>query len=447
MANLQSSKIVPALRRLSTTSESFPQDFDALLSVHEENHDRVLEDVNNILKDVKSRGDEAVLAYTKKFDGMSVEHFSELEISKQQMSEAVERIDPIVLEALGQSIERVRQYHQQQKAAYGNQVDWSYQDDMGNQLGQLIRGMARVGIYAPGGKAAYPSSIIMTAIPARVAEVEEIILTVPTPKGEINDALLATAHLCGVDRLFTIGGAQAIGALAYGTETVPRVDKIVGPGNIYVATAKSIVFGEVGIDMIAGPSEIAIVADGSVDPEWLMMDMFAQAEHDELAQSVLISSDEALLDKVANLIEERTSGMQRGEIIRKAITDRGALILVSSDREALDLVNKMAPEHLELCLENPDEVLGGVRNAGAVFVGKHTAEVVGDYTAGPSHVLPTSGTARFASPLGVYDFQVRSSLIQCSREGAIQLNRAASIIARTEGLEAHALSAELRVQG
>ncbi len=436
-----------APRRLSTASPSFTEDFAEFLSVQEDNHENVLQDVRDILRSVKTDGDEALLSYTNKFDGVSKDSFAELEVSKQQMADAVGRIDPIVLDALQQSIERVRSYHLRQKEAYGNQADWSYEDEMGNQLGQLVRGMERVGIYAPGGKAAYPSSIIMTAIPAKVAEVDEIILTVPTPGGEINQALLATAHLCGVDRLFTIGGAQAIGALAYGTETVPRVDKIVGPGNIYVATAKSIVFGDVGIDMIAGPSEIAIVADSSVDPEWLMMDMFAQAEHDEQAQSVLISTDSALLDSVAVLIEARMSGMARGEIIKTAIADRGALILVRSNEEALALINQMAPEHLELCLENPDEILPGIRNAGAVFVGKHTAEVVGDYSAGPSHVLPTSGTARFASPLGVYDFQVRSSLVRCSREGAIQLNRAASIIARTEGLEAHALSAELRVQG
>ncbi|MFT4712877.1 MAG: histidinol dehydrogenase [Candidatus Azotimanducaceae bacterium] len=436
-----------AVRRLSSASASFSEEFQALLSVREDSHDSVLEDVVGILQDVKVHGDEALIRLTRKFDNLDVSQFSELEISQQQMAEAVERIDPIVLEALQQSIKRVRDYHQKQKEAYGNQVDWSYEDPLGNQLGQLVRGMERVGIYAPGGKAAYPSSVIMTAIPARVAEVGEIILTVPTPRGEVNEALMATAHLCGVDRLFTIGGAQAIGALAYGTETVPRVDKIVGPGNIYVATAKSVVFGKVGIDMIAGPSEIAIVADNSVDPEWLMMDMFAQAEHDELAQSVLISTDSALLDEVARLISARVAGMQRSSIIEKAIVDRGALILVRSNDEALELVNQMAPEHLEICLDDSEEFLAGVRNAGAVFVGKHTAEVVGDYTAGPSHVLPTSGTARFASPLGVYDFQVRSSLIRCSRQGAIQLNRAASIIARTEGLEAHALSAELRVLG
>jgi histidinol dehydrogenase len=436
-----------AVRRLSTASASFAEEFQTLLSVQEDSHDSVLDDVVGILQDVKAHGDEALIRLTRKFDDFDASQFSELEISQQQMADAVERIDPIVLEALQQSIKRVRDYHQKQKEAYGNQADWSYEDSLGNQLGQLVRGMERVGIYAPGGKAAYPSSVIMTAIPARVAEVGEIILTVPTPRGEVNQALLATAHLCGVDRLFTIGGAQAIGALAYGTKTVPRVDKIVGPGNIYVATAKSVVFGKVGIDMIAGPSEIAIVADYSVDPEWIMMDMFAQAEHDELAQSVLISTDSALLDEVARLISERVAGMQRSSIIEKAIVDRGALILVKSNDEALALVNQMAPEHLEICLDDPDEFLAGVRNAGAVFVGKHTAEVVGDYTAGPSHVLPTSGTARFASPLGVYDFQVRSSLIRCSRQGAIQLNRAASIIARTEGLEAHALSAELRVQG
>jgi len=436
-----------SMRRLSTASPAFQQQFESLLAVQETNHDRVMQDVLGILNEVKANGDAALLKFTEKFDGITATEFSALEISQSRMKASLGKIDPLVLDALKQSIARVRSYHEKQKAALGNQLDWSYEDELGNQLGQLVRGMERVGIYAPGGKAAYPSSIIMTAIPARVAGVAEIILTVPTPGGEVNEALLATAHLCGVDRLFTIGGAQAIAALAYGTETVPRVDKIVGPGNIYVATAKSIVFGNVGIDMIAGPSEIAIVADGSVEPEWLMMDMFAQAEHDELAQSVLISTDEALLDAVATLIETRISGMQRSTIIEQAIRDRGALILVQSDEEAVALVNQMAPEHLEICLDAPEAFLAGVRNAGAIFVGKHTAEVVGDYTAGPSHVLPTSGTARFASPLGVYDFQVRSSLIRCSREGAIQLNRAASIIARAEGLEAHALSAELRIQG
>ena len=327
-------------RRLSTSSASFAEEFAALLSVQEENHENVLTDVRTILKNVKDNGDAALLEYSNKFDGIGAETFAELEISKQQMASAVESIDPIVLEALSQSIARVRSYHEKQKEAYGNQVDWSYEDELGNQLGQLIRGMERVGIYAPGGKAAYPSSIIMTAVPARVAEVGELILTVPTPGGEINQSLLATAHLCGVDRLFTIGGAQAIGALAYGTETVPRVDKIVGPGNIYVATAKSMVFGDVGIDMIAGPSEIAIVADRSVDPEWLTMDMFAQAEHDELAQSVLLSTDSVLLDNVAALIEERVSVMARGDIINKSMTDRGALILARSNEEMLTLLNQ-----------------------------------------------------------------------------------------------------------
>jgi histidinol dehydrogenase len=307
--------------------------------------------------------------------------------------------------------------------------------------------MQRVGIYVPGGKAAYPSSVIMTAIPARVAEVGEIILVVPTPDGEINDVLLAAACLCGVDRLFTVGGAQAIAALAYGTQTIPKVDKIVGPGNIYVATAKEIVFGDVGIDMIAGPSEVLIVADAGIDPEWLVMDMFAQAEHDELAQSVLISSDADVLSRVAVLIEARLPGMARESIIRQSISDRGALILTRDDTESAAIVNRIAPEHLELALVNADEFVELVEHAGAIFVGKHSAEVVGDYSAGPSHVLPTSGTARFASALGVYDFQVRSSIIRCSAAGSVSLSRDAAILATEEGLEAHARSASCRVQG
>ena len=435
------------IKQLNTLDPGFPDALDALLGIQAENHQNVYPIVRKIVNDVRREGDAELLALSIKLDRLPVTSAAELEISPERMAAALQSIDALVRAALEASIERVRFYHEAQKRAGGGHQDWGYTDSEGNQLGQIVRAMERVGVYVPGGKAAYPSSVIMTVVPAKVAGVSQVILVVPTPDGQVSELLLAAACLCGVDRLFTVGGAQAIAALAYGTESIPKVDKIVGPGNIYVATAKELVFGDVGIDMIAGPSEVVIVADAGVDPEWLVMDMFAQAEHDELAQSVLISADSVLLDNVAALIEERISVMARGDIINKAMTDRGALILVRSNEEALTLINQMAPEHLELCLEDPDELLSSVRNAGAVFVGKHTAEVVGDYSAGPSHVLPTSGTARFASPLGVYDFQVRSSLVRCSREGAIQLNRAASIIARTEGLEAHALSAELRVQG
>ncbi|MBV1876868.1 MAG: histidinol dehydrogenase [Pseudomonadales bacterium] len=435
------------IKMLDVSCDDFETDLDALLQMPVQRQLDVKQVVEDIIDDVRRRGDLAVLELTNQFDRVSLNDPANLEVRRQAMQQACDKVDPLVLEALADSIARVKDYHQKQKQALGGQVDWSYEDSTGNKLGQIVRGMARVGVYVPGGKASYPSSVIMTVIPAKVAEVEEVILMVPAPDGELSDILLAAAHLCGVDRMFRVGGAQAIAALAYGTESIPRVDKIVGPGNIYVATAKEQVFGQVGIDMIAGPSEVVIVADGTANPEWLVMDMFAQAEHDELAQSILISTDKRLLDEVEARISTQLPTMKRKQIIQRSIVDRGALIYVRNLQEAADIVNRIAPEHLEIALSEPELLLNKVRHAGAIFIGNHSAEVVGDYSAGPSHVLPTNGTARFASPLGVYDFQVRSSLVQCSRKGAVTLNRAAAILAREEGLEAHALAAECRLQG
>lgn len=435
------------IKQISTVDESFDADLTALLAIQQDNQQDVYSTVRDIVDDVRRRGDAALIELTSRLDRFEVTTAADLEISQERMASALAGIDDLVRGALEASIDRVRRYHQEQRRAFGDQRDWEYQDNQGNRLGQRVRPMQRVGIYVPGGKAAYPSSVIMTAIPARVAEVGEVILVVPTPDGQINEVLLAAASLCGVDRLFTVGGAQAVAALAYGTQTIPKVDKIVGPGNIYVATAKEIVFGDVGIDMIAGPSEVVIVADAGVDPEWLVMDMFAQAEHDELAQSVLISTDAGVLSRVAKLIAERLPEMARESIIRRSINDRGALILTRDDAESAAIVNRIAPEHLELALINAEEFVDRVEHAGAIFVGNHSAEVVGDYSAGPSHVLPTSGTARFASALGVYDFQVRSSIIRCSAAGSVSLSRDAAILAIEEGLEAHARSASCRVQG
>jgi histidinol dehydrogenase len=435
------------IRRLSASDAGFDVQLAALLHVSEADRETVRSAVRDIIDSVREGGDTRVVELTNQFDHREVASMDELEIGDSEMAAAVSRIDPLVLGALESSIARVRRYHEQQKRALGDQIDWGYQDDDGNELGQRVRGMDRVGIYAPGGKASYPSTVIMTAVPARVAEVGEIILVVPAPHGQVSDVLLAAASLCGVDRLFTIGGAQAVAALAHGTETVPKVDKIVGPGNIFVATAKELVFGRVGIDMIAGPSEIVIVADSSVNPDWLVMDMFAQAEHDEMAQAIVISTDAALLDDLASRIGTTLSGMERKQIIETSLADRGALILVEDLAQAASVANRIAPEHLELAVADPDRMLPLVRHAGAIFIGSHTAEVMGDYCAGPSHVLPTSGTARFTSPLGVYDFQVRSSVIRCSPKGAVMLGRDASILAREEGLEAHARSADYRSEG
>jgi histidinol dehydrogenase len=435
------------IARLDATSDDFGDALGNLLAVASGDGADVRRSVEDILVAVKERGDEAVVELTNRFDRRGASTVADLEVSHEQMATAVDRLEPVVLEALETAIDRVRQYHEQQRRSLGDQVDWSYQDEDGNELGQIVRGMERVGIYVPGGKASYPSSVIMTAVPAKVAEVGEIILVVPAPDGEMSDVLLSAAMLCGVDRMLTIGGAQAVAALAYGTASIPKVDKIVGPGNVYVATAKELVFGEVGIDMIAGPSEVVIVADANANVEWLVMDMFAQAEHDEMAQSILISNDAALLDRVADAIETTMQGMVRSAIIQKSIADRGALIHVPDLSAAASVVNRIAPEHLELAVDDPDSMLPEIRHAGAIFLGKHTAEAMGDYCAGPSHVLPTNGTARFASPLGVYDFQVRSSLIRCSEKGAVMLGRHSAILAKEEGLEAHSRSADLRVEG
>lgn len=428
-------------------SAAFEAEFAALLRIPEADQKQVRGVVENILADVRERGDEALVEYTNRFDGQTVSDVNALRIQAGQLEEAFKSIEPLVAEALEESVARVREYHEQQLKALGGGKHWQYQDEFGNALGQRIRAMERVGLYAPGGKAAYPSTVIMTAIPAKVAGVEELILCVPTPGGELNATLLAAAHLCDIDHVFAIGGAQAIGAMAFGTQSVPRVDKIVGPGNIYVATAKELVFGEVGIDMIAGPSEVLIVADGTADAAWVIQDMFAQAEHDEMAQSIVVTDSEALLQRIQALLPVMLAQQSRRAIIAEALSKRGALILVPKLDDAFDIVNRIAPEHLQLSLQDPEKHLDKVKHAGAIFLGMNTAEVVGDYTAGPSHVLPTSGTARFASPLGVYDFQTRTSVIQCSRDGAIHLNRAAAIIAAEEGLDAHAESALSRVRG
>lgn len=441
------------VKRLNVEDSGFLQELDALIFSQGEEDDGIRKTVGEIITGVRQRGDSALLEYAKKFDAVDAANVSDLEISQEQMKSACERVDSIVMEAIKTSISRVRNYHEKQKAA--SLSSWQYEDASGNSLGQIVRGVERAGIYVPGGKASYPSSVIMTAIPAKVAEVAEVIMMVPAEKplekskqpGELGDLLLATAYLCGVDRLFTFGGAHAIAALAYGTETVPRVDKIAGPGNIYVATAKTMVFGDVGIDMVAGPSEVVIIADQTANVEWLVMDLFAQAEHDEMARAILISTDISLIEAVSQEILVRLDQMERSEIIRKSLVSRGLLILAPDMARAVEVSNHIAPEHLELAVEFPEKILPDVKHAGAIFVGHHSAEVVGDYTAGPSHVLPTGGSARFASPLGVYDFQVRSSLIHCSPKGAVELSRDAAIIAREEGLEAHALSAELRLRG
>lgn len=435
------------ITRLDSASPEFEGELATLLRFAEDEQAEVRDAVQTIIRDVRDRGDVAVLELTNRFDRQNADHLSELILGTDDLKSAYESLDPLIQDALNESASRVRAYHEAQLAAMGRGDHWQYEDEFGNQLGQRVNAMTRVGVYAPGGKAAYPSTIIMTAIPARVAGVEEVVLCVPTPGGELNPTLLAAAHLSGVDHVYCVGGAQAIAAMAYGTESISRVDKIVGPGNIYVATAKEMVFGVVGIDMIAGPSEVVIVADESVDPDWVIQDMFAQAEHDELAQAIVISHSETLLAKIEERLPVMLSQQSREDIIATAIRDRGALIRVPNVDEAFGVVNRIAPEHLQLALVDAENHLNKVRHAGAVFLGIDTTEVVGDYTAGPSHVLPTSGTARFASPLGVYDFQTRTSVIQCSREGSIQLNRAAAIIAVEEGLEAHAESARFRVKG
>ena len=395
--------------------------------------------VDKILGQIRTHGDAALISLTNKFDHTEAISMDDLTVDEGTLESAISSVDESVLESLRDAAHRIENYHQRQI-----QESWSYRDESGSLLGQKILPLARAGLYVPGGKAAYPSSVLMNAIPARVAGVKEIVMVAPTPNGVVNPVVLAAAQIAGVTQIYKIGGAQAIGAMAYGTETITKVDKIVGPGNAYVAAAKKKVFGAVGIDMIAGPSEILIICDGKTDPDWIVMDLFSQAEHDELAQSILISNDEAFL----RLIQERVTAllpeMPRKSVIKKSLEDRGAMILVKSLGEACEIANRIAPEHLELSVEEPNALLDQIENAGAIFIGKYTSEALGDYCAGPNHVLPTSGTSRFSSPLGVYDFQKRTSLIEVSESGARGLGLIAAKLAREEGLEAHARSAEKR---
>jgi histidinol dehydrogenase len=429
------------IKRLNSQSISFESQLKDLLSWETESDQAIFDTVNDIIRSVKKKGDLALLEYTQKLDGVAVNAASELELSRERLQKAYQAIPDIERDALESAAGRIRSYAEHQKLE-----SWQYTEADGTVLGQQINPLDRVGLYVPGGKATYPSSVLMNAVPAKVAGVEELIMVVPTPKGVINELVLAAAYIAGVDRVFTIGGAQAIAALAYGTETVPAVDKIVGPGNIYVATAKRLVFGTVGIDMIAGPSEILVICDGRTDPDWIAMDLFSQAEHDEDAQAILLSPDAGFLDQVQASIERQIREMPRQDIIRASLTARGALIQVADMDDAIKIANHIAPEHLELSVDDAATIAKSIRHAGAIFMGRYTAEALGDYCAGPNHVLPTSRTARFSSPLGVYDFQKRSSLIGCSSAGASELGELASVLARGEGLVAHACSAEYRIK-
>jgi len=411
------------------------------LAFNEDDNSEIQAVVNRIIKDIKNNGDSALLSYTKKFDHLESKSLSELELTKESLKEAYESLDRSSQAALNESAQRIRDYHQNQV-----QSSWDYVEEDGTRLGQKITAIDTVGLYVPGGKAAYPSSVLMNAIPAKVAGVKKIIMVVPTPNGERNALVLAAAHVANVDRVFTIGGAQAIAALAFGTETIPQVDKIVGPGNAYVAEAKRMVFGTVGIDMIAGPSEILVITDGQTNPDWLAMDLFSQAEHDELAQSILISSDKSIFEKVIKSMEKLIDTMPRKKIIQTSLENRGLFIEVKNLNEAAEVSNFISPEHLELSVSDPDDLIQKIKHAGAIFMGINTCESVGDYCAGPNHVLPTSRTARFSSPLGVYDFQKRSSIINLSSKAASRLGKIASIMAEGEGLFAHARSADYRVK-
>ncbi len=430
--------------RLSTTDADFEARFAARLHWSAETDGAIEQRVADILADVRLRGDAAVLDCTARFDGLQVASMAELELTQTELKAAFDGLPPAQKDALQAAARRVRSYHEAQKKAGGQ--SWSYRDEDGSLLGQKVTPLDRVGIYVPGGKAAYPSSVLMNAIPAHVAGVAEIIMVVPTPRGEKNPLVLAAAYVAGVSRAFTIGGAQAVGALAYGTATIPKVDKITGPGNAYVASAKKRVFGTVGIDMIAGPSEILVLADGSTPAEWVAMDLFSQAEHDELAQSILLCPDVAYIDAVQREIDRLLPTLPRAAIIAKSLNDRGALIHTRSMEEACTISNRIAPEHLEVSSAEPHRWEPLLKHAGAIFLGAYTSESLGDYCAGPNHVLPTSGTARFSSPLGVYDFQKRSSLIEVSEQGAQSLGLIAAELAYGEGLQAHARAAELRLK-
>jgi len=438
-------KLIASPARLSTASATFDAEFKARLHWSAATDAAIEQRVADILADVQQRGDAAVLAYTNRFDGLNAASMEQLELTQAELEAAFGALPAAQRNALEAAARRVRSYHEAQKKACGE--SWSYRDDEGTLLGQKVTPLDRVGIYVPGGKAAYPSSVLMNAIPAQVAGVGEIVMVVPTPQGEKNALVLAAAHVAGVTRGFTIGGAQAVAALAYGTATVPAVDKITGPGNAYVAAAKRRVFGTVGIDMIAGPSEILVLADGSTPPDWVAMDLFSQAEHDELAQSILLCPDAAYIDRVQQEIDRLLPSLPRAEIIAASLNGRGALIHTRSMEEACAISNRIAPEHLEVSSRDPHRWEPLLRHAGAIFLGAFTSESLGDYCAGPNHVLPTAGTARFSSPLGVYDFQKRSSLIEVSEQGAQSLGPIAAELAYGEGLQAHARAAELRMAG
>ncbi len=430
-----------SITRLNTASETFPSQLNSLLSWDESSDLDLQQRVLEIINTVRRQGDQAVIDYTNRFDQCNISTNNELELSPTRLRSAWENLPDDKSQALQTAADRIRAYAEKQKME-----SWQYLEADGTILGQKITALDRAGLYVPGGKAAYPSSVLMNAIPAKVAGVGELIMVVPTPKGKVNELVLAAAYLAGVDRAFAIGGAQAIAALAFGTETIPKVDKIVGPGNIYVATAKKLVFGQVGIDMIAGPSEILIICDGKTNPDWIAMDLFSQAEHDENAQAILLSDDLDFLNAVEQSINTLLPEMERADIIRESLSGRGALIQTRNLEEAAEVANSIAPEHLELSVADPQRLCDKIRNAGAIFLGRYTAEALGDYCAGPNHVLPTSSTARFSSPLGVYDFQKRSSLIFCSAEGADSLGKTASVLARGESLTAHARSAEYRIK-
>ena len=428
------------ITKLSSQQSDFESKLSALLAWESVSNKQVADIVDEIISSIRTGGDKSLVDYSVKFDNVKADSLADLTISRADIKNAYKALGDSERNALAVAAERIKQYHQKQK-----QKTWTYTEEDGSMLGQKITPLDRVGLYVPGGKAAYPSSVLMNAIPAKVAGVEELIMVVPTPNGQINQLVLAAAFISGVNKIFTIGGAQAIAALAYGTESVPKVDKIVGPGNIYVATAKRAVFGQVGIDMIAGPSEILIICDGNTDPDWVAMDLFSQAEHDEDAQSILLCPNQNFINEVEKSIKKLLPAMDRQNIIRTALTERGALIQTKDLSDAIEISNKIAPEHLELSVDNPESILDSIKNAGAIFMGKNTCEALGDYCAGPNHVLPTSGTARFSSPLGVYDFQKKSSLIMVSDEGANTLGKVAATLADGEGLQAHAKSARYRV--
>lgn len=430
-----------SIRRLSTSESTFSSELDQLLAWESVSDPHVAKTVEDIIHNIRSQGDAALVELTNRFDRRNATSMQELIISSAELDKALASISSEQKSALEAAAERVKLYHEKQQ-----QGSWQFTEADGTVLGQKVTPMDRVGLYVPGGKASYPSSVLMNAIPAKVAGVPEVVMVVPAPDDHLNPMVLAAAAIAGVDQIITVGGAQAVAALAYGTESIKKVDKIVGPGNIYVATAKRAVFGQVAIDMIAGPSEILVVCDGKTDPDWIAMDLFSQAEHDEQAQSILISTDADFLNQVQASIEKLLPTMSRAEIIRQSLDNRGALIQAKDKQEVITLINRIAPEHLELSVADPENYLDDIRHAGAIFMGRYTSESLGDYCAGPNHVLPTSGTARFSSPLGVYDFQKRSSIIHCSAEGADKLGKIASVLARGESLEAHAKSAEYRIK-